>query len=109
MTQAISENFNSMLRYRGRIFWMLVPAIVILTLVYVNLVHSTIVNVVEREKIVKEIREKSTLVSEMESNYFATKEKINMELARAKGFQDSEVTSFISKKSLTAFASPNEL
>ena len=32
-----------------------------------------------------------------------------MELARAKGFQDSEVTSFISKKSLTAFASPNEL
>lgn len=109
MTKTVSENLNAMLRYRGRIFWMLVPCIVILTLFYVNLVHSTIVNVVEREKIVSEIREKSTIVSEMESSYFATKDKINMELAHAKGFQDSEVTSFISKKSLTAFVPHNDL
>lgn len=109
MTQTITENLNSMLRYRGRIFWILVPGIVILALTYINLVHSTIVNVVEREKIIGEIREKSTLVSEMESNYFTTKEKINMDLARSKGFEDSEVTSFISKKSLTAFVQHNEL
>ena len=109
MTQTTLKNFNSLLRYRSRIFWTLAPSIVILTLLYVNLVHSTIINVVEREKVVKEIRDKSTLVSEMESNYFSIKEKINMELARTKGFQDSEVTSFISKKSLTAFVSHNEL
>ena len=109
MTQTITENINTMLSYRSRIFWFLAPGIVILTLFYVNLIHSTIVNVVEREKVVSEIREKSTLVSEMESNYVATKDKINMDMARSKGFQDSEVTSFISTKSLTAFVQHNEL
>ncbi len=109
MTQVIAENYNSMLAYRGKIFFLLLAAIVILVSTYITLIHSTIVNVVEREKIVNEIREKSTAVSELESSYFAMKSKINIELARSKGFQDSEVSSFISKKSLTAFVSHNEL
>lgn len=109
MTQVIAENYNSMLMYRGKIFFLLVIGIIILVSTYISLIHSTVINVVEREKVINEIREKSTIVSELESNYFAMKDKINIELARAKGFQDSEVSSFISKKSLTAFVSHNEL
>jgi hypothetical protein len=109
MTQVIAENYNSMLRYRGKIFFILVVGIAMLVSTYITLIHSTVINVVEREKIVNEIREKSTAVSELESSYFSMKDKINIELARAKGFQDSEVSSFISKKSLTALVSHNEL
>ena len=109
MTQVIVENLNTILRYRERIFAFLVFGIVVCASYYAYMVHSTIVNVVEREKIVKDIREKSTTISELESIYFSTKNKINIELAHAKGFEDSEVSSFISKKSLTAFVSHNEL
>lgn len=109
MTQVIAHNLNNVMRYRERIFTFLAIAIVILALGYVYFVHATIVNVVEREKVIKDIRDKSTSVSVLESTYFAEKNKINIELAHAKGFQDSEVSSYISKKSLTAFVVSNEL
>ncbi len=109
MTQAITENINSMLKYRGRIFYTLLFGIIFLAIAYIVLVRSAIGNVVEREKVIKEIREKSTTVSELESNYFSMKSKINIELAHSKGFQDSEVSSFISKKPVTAFVSYNGL
>lgn len=109
MTKVIAENLNTMMRYREKIFAFLAIAIVILASSYVFFIHSTIVNVVEREKILKGIRDKSTSVSTLESTYFTEKNKINIELAHAKGFQDSEVSSYISKKSLTAFVVHNEL
>ena len=108
MTQAIAENINSMWAYKRRIFLILVSGIFVLAFMYVNLVHSAIVNVVEREKVLSSIQDKSTEVSKLESKYFSVTEKINMDLARAKGFQDAEVSSFISKKSLATFVSYNE-
>ncbi len=109
MTQVLTHNLNTMMRYRERIFTVLAIAIVLFASSYVYFIHSTIVNVVEREKILKDIREKSTTVSTLESKYFTEKNKVNIELAHAKGFQDSEVSSYISKKSLTAFVVHNEL
>ncbi len=103
MTQVIVDNLQTVLRYRERIFGLLVVLISIFSIYYVYIIHSTIVNVVAKEKIVKEIRERSTKVSELESVYFKTKNEINIELAHARGFRDSEVSNFISKKSLTAF------
>jgi len=110
MTQVMAENFNSMhVMTKSRLFWVLSLGIVVLATSYAVLVHSAVVNVVEREKITIAIREKATAVSELESTYFSMKNKISIELAHAKGFQASEVTSFISKKSLTAFVPSNEL
>ncbi len=105
MTQVITENINSILKYKERLFVFLIISILSFAVFYSYIVHSVIVNVVEREKIVKEIREKSTLVSELESKYFSIKNKINIELAYAKGFEETEISSFISKKSITAFVS----
>ncbi len=109
MTQAIAHNINSMMRYKEKVFIFLVVGIIALASSYAYLLHSAIANVVERNDLVKESRLTSTSVSELESKYFSVKNSINIELAHAKGFRDSEVSSFISKKSLTAMANHNEL
>lgn len=109
MTKVIADNINSMFRYKERVFIFLVLGIVITAGVYIFLVQKAIVNVVEREKITKEIRERSTSVSELETKYFSIKSSVNIELAHAKGFKDAEVVSYISKKPITALVSYNEL
>ncbi len=109
MTQVIAENLQTVLKYKERIFSLLIISIFICGSYYAYIVHSTILNVVEKEKIVKDIRERSTRVGELETAYFKTKSQINIELAHAKGFKDTDVSNFISKKSLTAFVSNNEL
>lgn len=108
MTQVIADNLQTVLRYREKIFSLLIISILICGSYYAYVVHSTILNVVEKEKIVKDIRDRSTKVGELESVYFRTKNQINIELAHAKGFKDTDVSNFISKKSLTAFVSNNE-
>jgi hypothetical protein len=109
MKQALAHNIKNIMRYKERILPVLVMGILISVGSYVFFVHKAIVNVVEREKIVKDIREKATVVSDMESKYLVAKNKINIELAHAKGFQDAEVTSYISKKALTAYVPNNEI
>lgn len=109
MTQAIANNINNVFKYKERIFIFLLVGISLLIVAYSYFLHSAIANVVEREKIVKEIRTVSTAVGELESQYFALKSEIDMDLAHSKGFKDSEISMFISKKSLTAMAHANEL
>lgn len=109
MTQVLSNNLNRMMRYKENIFTISLISLFFLISGYIFFVHSIIVNTIEREKITKEIREKSTAVSYLESTYIAEKNKVNIELAHSKGFKDSEVASYISKKSLTAFIVHNEL
>ena len=109
MTQAIAHNINSMMRYKEKIFIFLVTGIVLLASSYAYFLHAAITNVVDREDIVKENRLVSTSVSELEAKYFSVKNSITIELAHSKGFKDAEVSSFISKKSLTALANHNEL
>ncbi len=105
MTQILVDNLQTVFKYREKIFILLIISIFISGFYYAYVVHSTIVNVIAKEKIVKEIRERSTKVSELESLYFKTKNQINIELAHAKGFKNGEITNFISKKPLTAFVS----
>lgn len=109
MTQVVAHNIKNIMRYKERILVVLIVGIVLSMTSYIFLVHKAIVNVVEREKIVKDIREKSTIVSDLESKYLTEKNKINIELAHAKGFRDAEVTSYITKKPLTAFVRNNDL
>lgn len=109
MTQAVVKNINSVLVYKERIFIMLVVGIVISACAYGFLLQKAIVNVVEREKVSKEIKVVSASVIDLESKYLSIKNKINIELAHSKGFKDTEVTSFISKKALTAMVTSHEI
>jgi len=109
MTQQLVNNLKDAFKYRERIFIFLVSLIVILFTSYVYFVHEAVTNVVERGEIIKEGRVLATNVSELEGKYFLVKNTINIELAHEKGFKDSEVSSFISEKSLTAMANHNEL
>lgn len=109
MTKAVVENVNNVLKYREKIFTFLIIGIFISLFSYVYLLHQAIANVVIREGVLKENRALSTSVSELEAKYFIIKNTINIELAHAKGFKDSDISSFISKKSLTAMVNKNEL
>ncbi len=109
MTKVIAENLNIVKKHKEIIFIILVIGLIVFSLNYAYFIHSTIVNIVEREQILKDIRDKSTTVSILESKYFSEKNKVNIQLAHAKGFQDAEVSSYISRKSVTAFIVHNEL
>jgi hypothetical protein len=109
MTKVIVNNLNSIYSYKERIFKILVVGIAICALSYAYLLHGAIKNVVEREKISKASQTISGKINELESNYFAIKNTVDIELAHAKGFKDGEISTFISKKSLTAMANHNEL
>lgn len=109
MTQAITHNIHNVFKYKERVFTLLLTGIVLCGFAYAYLLHSAITNVVAREDIVKESRVVSTRVSELEAKYFQVKDTINIKLAHEKGFKDSEISLFISKKSETAMANAHEL
>jgi hypothetical protein len=109
MTKTLVTNMNNVFRYKEIIFIFLISAISASLCAYIYFLHDAIANVVERENIVKKTRILSTDVSELETKYFSVKSKINIELAHEKGFQAAKNTSFISKKSVTAMVTHNEL
>ena len=109
MTQAIVNNINTVFKYREKILNFLVFGILICLILYIYLLHSAISNVVYREKISKDNRILSTDISVLESKYFLVKNSIDMDLAYAKGFRDSEVNAFISKNPITAMVNKNGL
>lgn len=109
MTQALAHNFTTMMRYKERLFVLLVGCVVVTACAYAFLLQKAVVNVVEREQIVRDIALRSTHVSELESKYLSLKSAVTMELAHTKGFQDVPVSNYISKKSVTAMISTHEL
>lgn len=109
MTQILKNNIQDILKYKEKIFILLTLGIVVLSCSYLYLLHQTIANVVERGEIVRENRNISTTVAELESRYFSVKNSIDIDLAYARGFKDSEISFFVSKKSETAMVLKNEL
>lgn len=106
MTKEIVHNISN---YREKIFTFLVIGIILSAISYSYLLHEAVTNVVQRESVVKQSRSISGKISELEAKYFTVKNTIDMELARTKGFKDSEINVYISKKSLTAMVNHNEL
>lgn len=109
MTKTITMTYTVLHRYREKLFVLLVTGILILAASYVFLLQKAIVNVVAREKVVAEVNIKTTQVAGLEANYFTLKNSITLEMAHTKGFKDAAVTAYISKKSVTAMASHDEL
>ncbi|MEY2664496.1 MAG: hypothetical protein RIT04_304 [Candidatus Parcubacteria bacterium] len=98
MTQALTQQARRIMNYREAIFFILVAFFGMSLCWYVYSVRAAIVNVVERESIIKEIQKKSTAVAELESTYFSLKNAVNIELAHKDGFRDTPISMFISKK-----------
>jgi hypothetical protein len=76
---------------------MMVSILVGIGLLYVYFVNLTIHNVVARTNAQKQIVELSSSVSELESEYIAIENKITLEVAYSKGFEDATPKKFISR------------
>jgi hypothetical protein len=109
MTRTITIIYKVSHHYREKIFAILITAILISACAYVFLLQKAIVNVVERQKLSTKTKSLSVQVGDLEEKYFSIKNSITLDLAHSKGLKDAEVISYISKKSLTAMALPNEL
>ncbi len=109
MTKIVTIAYQVSHQYRERIFVILVAAILLTAFSYAFLLQKTIVNVVEREKISKEIRTASADTGSLEEKYFSLKNTITLDLAYAKGLKNADTISYISKKPLTAMVSNHEL
>lgn len=109
MTKTLTILYQVSHLYRKRIFVILVSSIILAAISYAFLLQKTIVNIVEREKISKEIKAISVDVGSLEEKYFSLKNTITLDLAYAKGLKNADTVSYISKKPLTAMVSNNEL
>ena len=109
MTKILTNLYKTSNHYREKIFVILISAILLVSFSYVFLLQKAILNVIQRGKITQQINSSSIATSELEQKYFSLKNTITMEMAYAKGLKSAEVTSYITKKPLTAMALHNEI
>ncbi len=92
------ERVKNEIKSKKNIFWMLVFSIFIFAGAYVSLVSHTIYNVVLRQRTEKNILALQSDIVKVESQYFDTKAKVTVDLAKTKGFTNISSSVFISKK-----------
>ena len=109
MTRALTISYKTVSKNREKIFILLISTIIISAVMYAILLEKAVMNVVLRENITKQVSIKSNEVGDMETKYLSIKNSITLDLAHSKGFKNVEDISYISKKSLTAMVSKNEL
>ncbi len=109
MTKTLTIIYKTSHHYREKIFAVLVAALLLTAFAYVFLLQKAIVNVVQRDKISREIKSVNLEVGGLEEKYFTLKNDITLDLAHTKGLKNPDVISYISKKSVTAMVSHNEL
>ncbi len=82
---------------RVRIFWALVSLCVFALVLYVYGVNATVRNTVARAQLEAEATNISTHLGEMEFAYISLKNKVSLEVAYARGYQDVVSPTFISR------------
>lgn len=109
MTQALKKIGKAASNNERKTFYVLVSLIVVVSFFYGFFVQQTIINVVEREKTLKETRVVSSEIGDLESSYIALKNNITLDFAYAQGFKDAKATEYISKRELgrNTISSPN--
>jgi len=80
------------------LFFVLLSLLVLVFLAYVFLVNKTVMNVVERERVEKDIASLSSSMGELEFKYIGLKNSITLDLAYEKGFSDAIPTSFLARE-----------
>ncbi|MDB5266268.1 MAG: hypothetical protein JWN89_83 [Parcubacteria group bacterium] len=84
---------------RVRIFWTLVSLCVASLALYVYGVNATVRNTVVRAQLEAEASNISAHLGEMEFAYISLKNKVSLEVAYARGYQDVVSPTFISRSS----------
>lgn len=103
MTKTITITYSFLHRYREKLFLILIMSVVVILGLYFFLIQKAVVNVIAREKLVVETTERSGEVAMLEAKYFTMKNSITLDLAKAKGFKNTPISAYISKKPVTAF------
>ena len=78
----------------------IIPFLICLFVFYGFLIRQTIINVVARENIEKNVRNMLSSISNLETKYMSVKGNINLDVAYAQGFKNADSPIFITRDGL---------
>lgn len=107
MTTKIKNRILSIEYSERKAFWYLVLFAVVFSGFYIYFVNGAIINVVERQKIEKEIASINSRIGDLESSYISLNGKINLEYAFSSGFVKVSKEKYVHRKALSANLSLN--
>lgn len=108
MTKIIKNKILSIGYSERKAFWFSVLFVAAFSGLYMYFVNGAIVNVVERQKIEKEIVALNSRISELESSYFGLNNQISFNYALSMGFVKMAGEKYVSRKTFSANLSFNQ-
>jgi hypothetical protein len=89
------------------VFFLTLVALLSTFFFYVYLVNKTVMNVVARQQVERSISQLSSDLGTLEFKYIGLKNKVTLELAHAKGFQDATPITFLAREGTNSSISYN--
>ncbi|MBU6430817.1 MAG: hypothetical protein KGJ58_00835 [Patescibacteria group bacterium] len=108
MTKTIKNKILNMEHSERKIFWCLALFVAAFSGLYMYFVNGAIVNVVERQKIEKEIAALNSRISDLESSYLDLNNQISFNRALSMGFVKMADEKYVFRKTLSANLSFNQ-
>lgn len=109
MTKAFKNKISNIENLEKKLFWSIAMLIIIFSGLYLYSVNQTIINVVERQNIEKQIAGINSRISDTEVSYMNLKNNINYEFAVSKGFVKVSNEKYVSRKSSSDNLSVNRI
>lgn len=82
---------------RAKAFWTLIFISLASIVVYILAINATVRNTVARQRLESEVANISTQLGELEFSYIGLKNKVSLEVAYARGFQNVSSPQYISR------------
>ena len=82
---------------RARVFWFLIILAALFALTQILAVGATTRNIAVRQILEKEVLEATTRIGTLEFTFIELKNKINIEIAREKGYRESRNPIYVSR------------
>jgi len=105
--KTIKEKLTPTSRFQPAAFWCLAGIFILLLLGYAYFVNMAVYHVVERGSLEGERTKLSASLSEQESSYLALKNRVTLAFASERGFTETGVARFISKKTHSVIVAVN--
>lgn len=86
--------------FQKKIMWGVVMLFVMTLFAYAYFVNGAILNIVERQNVLRELASLTSSVGELESDYSIVRNTLTQERARALGFDEPKKKVFVSEKRL---------
>ena len=83
--------------FHQKIFWVLVSTIVVCVVLYMAIVARTIINVVDRKVAEENIKHINSSISELQSEYIALGQEIDLSYAKTNGFHEVANIDYVSR------------